>query len=54
MSSSPSNENIFSITGQHSQASRFKLKSIIDDVTSTSSTYRLNHSLAYCKFSSFF
>ena len=49
MSSSPSNENIFSITAQHTNANRFKLKSIIDDVTSTSSTYRLNHSIAYCK-----
>jgi hypothetical protein len=43
-------ENIFSIAGQHSSASRFKLKSIGDDTTSTTSSSRLNHSIAYGKY----
>lgn len=46
-----SNEDIFSIAGQHTTASRFKLKSNTDDEIYSS---RVNHSVAYSKCIYFF
>ena len=49
---STTNENIFAINSQHLSrfsTSKYKLKTIIDDVTSSSSLH-LDRSIAYCKY----
>lgn len=43
--SSTANENIFTLT--ENGASRFKLRSVCDDSTSTQSSSRVNHSTSY-------